>query len=600
MRAGGLLTATCAALLLGALPLVAAHGHESMDMTASTNISLLLDPDGRLPSERALSYFRHPGYAGWMYAHIALMIASWVYIMPVAIMLSIARSRYHLPAQVVFHITNGLGLFTSFVYNHATPDLYENNAHHPIGWIAMSFTVVWTLASLFVAYGEHKSRRASAAQHPMTSGNMAQYDRLHQYVDSPMRLSRDSGQGTERNSTSLFGNSRQNSSEAIHQKPEDPEAPLRDESLDDEDVDEEPEKRGFLGNNKVDRFISRHVLRFTTPRASTAIRISQIVLEKLLLLLGFFALTTGFVNYGGIFRGMQVFSGAAHFAKGGIFFWYGLLTLGRWMGAFSEFGWAWNLRPSHPSVARWKTKVPSAEFTESFVIWLYGASNVFLEHLDNPGGAWRAQDLEHVSITLLFFGGGLLGMLIESSRVREFLNTTVVVQKAELAADASRFAVADPSAAEELWEQPSTYNIPLNPLPGLVIMLLGIMMSSHHQHSMVSTMMHSQWGTLFVAFALARGVTYITMFLRPPTSHFPSRPPSELIAAFCLTAGGLIFMVSASDTVYAIESNGLDAMPIFTVGMGLTATLLAWEVVCFSIKGWAVRKERAAPGRPIA
>lgn len=52
--------------------------------------------------------------------------------------------------------------------------------------------------------------------------------------------------------------------------------------------------------------------------------------------------------------------------------------------------------------------VPSAEFVESAVICFYGASNVWLEHLSNPGGNWAANDLEHVSITLLFFGGGLV------------------------------------------------------------------------------------------------------------------------------------------------------------------------------------------------
>jgi hypothetical protein len=42
------------------------------------------------------------------------------------------------------------------------------------------------------------------------------------------------------------------------------------------------------------------------------------------------------------------------------------------------------------------------------VICLYGASNFFLEHLSNPGGAWSSSDLEHISITVMFFGGGLV------------------------------------------------------------------------------------------------------------------------------------------------------------------------------------------------
>lgn len=105
----------------------------------------------------------------------------------------------------------------------------------------------------------------------------------------------------------------------------------------------------------------------------------------------------------------MIFSGLAHCIKGGIFFWYGFLTFGRWMGCFADFGWAWNKKPSKEIVGRSCAMVPSAEFVESATICFYGASNVWLEHLSNPGGKWAAVDLEHVSITLMFFGGGLVG-----------------------------------------------------------------------------------------------------------------------------------------------------------------------------------------------
>lgn len=146
-----------------------------------------------------------------MFAHVALMFLAWVFVLPVALMLSIARSRYHLPAQMIFHTFNALGVFTGFVYNHSTPDLYEQNSHHPIGWIVTSCTIVWTLASLFVAYGKFKSKREAAGSHSMSADNMVQHNRYQPYIDSPAsRYSNDSGQGTERNSASLYS-SRQNS-----------------------------------------------------------------------------------------------------------------------------------------------------------------------------------------------------------------------------------------------------------------------------------------------------------------------------------------------------------------------------------------------------
>lgn len=105
--------------------------------------------------------------------------------------------------------------------------------------------------------------------------------------------------------------------------------------------------------------------------------------------------------------GDKVFSGLAHSIKGGLFFWYGILSLARWCGCFADIGWAWNVNPSTKNR-------PTAEFVESFSFFFYGSTNVFLEHLAAWGQAWSAQDLEHVSLALMFFGGGLVSKHIES------------------------------------------------------------------------------------------------------------------------------------------------------------------------------------------
>lgn len=55
-----------------------------------------------------------------------------------------------------------------------------------------------------------------------------------------------------------------------------------------------------------------------------------------------------------------------------------------------------------------KSRMPSAEFVESILIFLYGSTNIFLEHLAAWGSEWSAQDLEHISITVMFLGGGLV------------------------------------------------------------------------------------------------------------------------------------------------------------------------------------------------
>ena len=252
------------------------------------------------------------------------------------------------------------------------------------------------------------------------------------------------------------------------------------------------------------------------------------------------------------------------------------------MGCFAEVGWAWNAKPPVGVVSSRKARIPSAEFVESFVIFLYGSTNVFLEHLAAWGSAWAPEDLEHVSISIMFFGGGLCGMLVESRRIRDLLNASI------LSSPSSRSV----KLRDESWTPPKTYNFSLNPFPGLIILLLGLMMSSHHQASMVSTMVHKQWGTLFVGFALARAVTYILTYLSPPTSYLPSRPPSEIIASFCLISGGLIFMASNKDTVGAMEHYDLNAMFAFTVTMGFTAFLMAWTILVLAVKGWAMQRRQ--------
>lgn len=50
-------------------------------------------------------------------------------------------------------------------------------------------------------------------------------------------------------------------------------------------------------------------------------------------------------------------------------------------------------------------------------------------------------------------------------------------------------------------------------------------------------------------------------------------------------------MSSARDTVEAMEANGLDAMFMFTVSMGVITFLMAWVILVIAIKGIAVRRE---------
>lgn len=80
--------ASSALLLLAALPLVTAHGdeheHSGMAMNiGSAHINMTSTPIVATTSAVPHNYFRYPGFAGWMYAHIVLMTIAWAVVLPV-------------------------------------------------------------------------------------------------------------------------------------------------------------------------------------------------------------------------------------------------------------------------------------------------------------------------------------------------------------------------------------------------------------------------------------------------------------------------------------------------------------------------------------
>jgi hypothetical protein len=175
-------------------------------------------------------------------------------------------------------------------------------------------------------------------------------------------------------------------------------------------------------------------------------------------------------------------------------------------------------------------------------------------------------------------------MLIESSAVRSLVANMLLVKQ-------ERPLGASEPPCDEMSDGTQQRGISLNPVPALIIFLLGLTMGSHHQASMVSTMLHAQWGSLFMGAAIARTATYVLFYLKHSVSYFPQRPPTEIITSFCLVAGGLLLMLSNKDTVGALEHNSLDAMFVFNVVVGVTAFLMAWATVCLGVKGWVGRRE---------
>lgn len=85
----------------------------------------------------------------------------------------------------------------------------------------------------------------------------------------------------------------------------------------------------------------------------------------------------------------------AHLIKGSVFVIYGLITFCRYIGAFSRYGWAWNCQPA-------TSKAWSAEMVESFVCFVYGVTNTWMERFGkHAGDPYSVKDVQHISIAVM-------------------------------------------------------------------------------------------------------------------------------------------------------------------------------------------------------
>src|SRR2546423_7293527 len=269
-----------AALLLYFISHAAAHGHGAegaMDM-GGMNESLAA-PDVEMSYEQQYklqSYAGLDSYTGLILAHIVLEIVAWFFVLPIGlcqlsaspsspvdfvpgIMFSTTRSQLALPIQFLFLVFNGLGVLFGTIYNVNTPDLYDNNAHHKIGWIATWVVTAQVVMGLLFLYSS-QSKKISGPAHeraaflPVSIESVTQHNQLHDAAGySDVRWSGDSGQGTELSSP--------HTSRDISPGERDPYTkPEAEQDDDDEDNDENsPRGRSFLRIAFVDKYLSQRI-----------------------------------------------------------------------------------------------------------------------------------------------------------------------------------------------------------------------------------------------------------------------------------------------------------------------------------------------------
>lgn len=224
------------------------------------------------------------------------------YALPVAVMLSLARSRYRLTAQFVFLVVNGGGVLLGTIYNASTPDLYPNNAHHTLGWV-----VTWLVCSQ-VAIGLLSSV-AGVLKRGFREPVHAQADERHYFIPvsteaiaehessfpKPHRFSDDSGQGTEVNTESLRSGYSQNDPGS----PTFPPTHAYDAEYHEVDDENEPPK-GSKSASVVRKLIEKIASKISS-RFWTVLMLAYNVVDRTSLILGFVAITTGIITFGRFF-----------------------------------------------------------------------------------------------------------------------------------------------------------------------------------------------------------------------------------------------------------------------------------------------------------
>lgn len=230
----------------------------------------------------------------------------------VAVMLSLARSRYILPTQIVFLATNALGLVLGTVYNARTPDLYPNNAHHKIGWLGIAVVSAQALTSIVGWLAEASSRprkQLSRDSHdfmPVPHEVPRQDNGYRAYPEyrtaSPYRLSDDSDQNTEFNPASF----QSSSASTLHDHDDADDVPL------DSPYKEYQEENGELQAmplswNASQGILARNASKFVALRVWKYLDIGRRIIDRIILPFGFIVLATGIATFGRFFVSRCIF-----------------------------------------------------------------------------------------------------------------------------------------------------------------------------------------------------------------------------------------------------------------------------------------------------
>lgn len=519
-----------------------------------------LTPEERLywTNYSTVTYFNTPSLSrNSLYLHIVSYVGTFLFLYPFVLVLWNVGHSWYFPLLTVHSALALVSAISFFVFESSIDDIFPKNAFSTMTTILFIGTIChWALALIASAYSYLS----------LSNGN--EYSELDEDRDSI-----DSPSSTLRGSTS--------SSDIFE---------LDDLSRDDSHMETSNDAMRTIPSSRLSQvFLSNSSFKALTQKCGRTASTLTSIVNWAAFAYFFVYLGTGVATYSLYGQGKGMFNLLAHFIKGGVFFVLGLVTLARYCGAFRQKGWAWNhvfvtAGRQSSALSRWfSVGTWTMEMVESALILFYGSTNIFLEHLSNPGGEWSAKDLQHVSIAFIFIGCGLCGVLLER-KLADWRQQRAVETLRQVADEKMVSAV-----------QNANPGFSPNPFPLVTIFWMGYLMSQHDQESQLATDIHKQWGNMFVYACAFRIITYLFFLLAPVNKNSitkPQMPMSELVVAFGLIAGGLIFMESCSPIVHSMEYYGYTPMFSLNLTLGVVTLIMAWEMTIFTFKDHVMKRGR--------
>lgn len=217
-------------------------------------------------------------------------------------MLSVARYRLAFVAQLLFLSVNGLGLLLGLIYNSKTPDLYEKNLHHTLGWVVTSMVFIQCILGFTRSCTLDNMIGDSAVEEkvafiPSSANFTERHQPIQAFPTSELyRHSHDSGQGTEPSSSR---------SHSISSQPISQDQSRRFSDYCDVDMathyDEKVTKHSFVNSR-----IMYRISALLPTRIFVIMNFAYDAIDRIILLLGFVLVVSGAATYGGVFASLRL------------------------------------------------------------------------------------------------------------------------------------------------------------------------------------------------------------------------------------------------------------------------------------------------------